>query len=126
MPILGVERDGEHASRAPFKAPPGAVRKLDLRAAMPLQHIINRFEQMLLGNGRTSRRQLENEHICKIPATFEMRCGGLHTKARPEAEIDLEQIQAPTFVNGDTFLLDPFEVRIDSIARRRVGKLVSV
>src|SRR5579862_3432994 len=115
MPVLGVERDGEQAFLAPFKAAAAAIGEFKLGRAVAFQNVDDFFVEVTLRARRFARRNLKDEHVGEIAAPLQMHRRTVDAEARPWGSRHVEQINAVVLDERDAFALEPFEIGIDAV-----------
>src|SRR5579863_151358 len=115
-PVFGVERYRKEASRPPFKAVLLALREFDLRTAPALQDVDHFFVKMTLGRARRARTDLDQEHVAEIAAPLEMQRRALYAEAGPVRRLHLKEVDSIVLDDWNSLLVDPLEIRIDSVA----------
>ena len=116
MAVLGVERDGEQAARAPLEAALLAVGELDLRAAGAFEHVVDVLVEVALRRGRAAGRDVEHEHVGEIAAALEVQGRALDAVARPMGGRHREAIDAEVLGHREALALDPVEIGVDAVA----------
>ena len=91
-----------------------AVRELELRAAVPLEHVDDLFVEMALRRGRVAGRDLEHEHVGEVAAALQVHRRAVDAVARPRRGLHVEQVDAVILDERDALGLQPVEIGIDA------------
>src|SRR5205823_8251138 len=89
MPVARVERQREEALRAPLEAVLLAARRLDRRAAAPIEDVDHLLEEVLLRRGRAAGRDLQDIRVDEISPPLEQ--GVRAERPQPSPGLDLDR-----------------------------------
>ena len=105
----------------PLERARGLPGKLDGRAAAPVEHVDDLFEEMLLRCGVFSGHDLADVHVEEVAPAERVGVCAARIHTRPRAELEPAQIEAEVLVDGDAFVAHPGQVGVDEERRTGAG-----
>jgi hypothetical protein len=103
----------EDAMAQPLELLALAFIPLDDAAAVAGQDVERGFEDMLLRNGFSGRRNVQHKNRHRIAAPFDMNNGAVNAKTGPGPGFQCMEIEAEILIDRNAFVVGPIQIWID-------------